>query len=93
MFRFAAGSNESRLLSVATRYEIAIASVVGAFAVVFLLQRFGVRDPFALIFLAAIAISFWCGGTGPGILGIILSLIGLNAFLHSPNGWFHIALI
>jgi hypothetical protein len=57
MFRFAAGSNESRLLSVATRYEIAIASVVGAFAVVFLLQRFGVRDPFALIFLAAIAIS------------------------------------
>jgi hypothetical protein len=44
MFRFAAGSNESRLLSAATRYEIAIVSVVGAFAVVFLLQRFGVRE-------------------------------------------------
>ena len=43
MFRFAAGSNESTLLSVATRYGIAIASVVGAFAVVFLLQRFGVQ--------------------------------------------------
>ena len=93
MFRFAARSNESRLLSVATRHEIAIASVVGAFVAVFFLQRFGVGDPFALILLAAIAISFSCGGTGPGILGIILSLIGLNAFLHFPNGWFHIALI
>lgn len=91
MFQSAAWPDESRLLSVAIRYGIAIVSVVGAFAGVSVLQLFGVRDPFALIFLAAIAISFWCGGTGPGILGIILSVIGLNAFLHSPRGWLHIA--
>ncbi|HTF71272.1 MAG TPA: DUF4118 domain-containing protein [Edaphobacter sp.] len=92
MFRFAAGSKKSRLFSVAARYGIAITSVAGASTVVFLLQRFGVRDPFALIFLAAIAISFWCGGTGPGILGVVLSTAVLHVFLHSPRRWFHMPL-
>jgi hypothetical protein len=44
MFRFIALSNKHPLLSVVRRYGIAIASVAGAFAVVFLLQRIHVRN-------------------------------------------------
>ena len=91
MLRFTAFSNQTASFSAVTRYGIVIASVAGAFTVVFLLQNLHVRDPFALIFLAAIAVSVWYGGTRPGLLGIILSTLALNVFLHSPHGWFHIS--
>ncbi|MGD0446629.1 MAG: sigma 54-interacting transcriptional regulator [Edaphobacter sp.] len=90
MLRSTAFSSQTASFSVVTRYGIVIASVAGAFSVVFILQNLHVRDPFALIFLAAIAISVWYGGSRPGILGIILSTLALNAFLHSPRGLFHI---
>ncbi|WP_051978794.1 sigma 54-interacting transcriptional regulator [Edaphobacter aggregans] len=91
MLRFTAFSNQTASFSAVTRYGIVIASVAGAFTVVFLLQNLHVRDPFALIFLAAIAVSVWYGGSRPGLLGIILSTLALNIFLHSPRGWFHIS--
>ena len=91
MLRFVALSDKHPIFSVVLRYGIAIASVTGAFALVFLLQRTHVRDPFALLFLAVIWVSVWHGGTGPGILGIVLSTLGLTAFLHSSSGWLHIA--
>jgi PAS domain S-box-containing protein len=91
MLRFTAFSNQTAVLSEVKRYGIVIASVAGAFIVVFLLQNFHVRDPFALIFLAAIAVSVWYGGTRPGLIGIVLSTLALNVFLHSPRGLFHIS--
>jgi PAS domain S-box-containing protein len=71
------------------RYAIAAASVTLAFTVVSFLQSIQIRDPFALIFLAAIAVSVWYGGDRPGVFGIILSTLGLTAFLHSSGGWLH----
>ena len=71
------------------RYAIAAASVTLAFTVVCFLQYIQIRDPFALIFLAAIAVSVWYGGDRPGVFGIILSTLGLTAFLHSSGGWLH----
>jgi len=91
MLRFVALSDKHLIFSIVLRYGIAIASFAAAFTVVFLLQHIQVRDPFALIFLAAIAISLWYGRTGPGILAIVLSTFGLNVFLHSPRGWFPVA--
>lgn len=78
-------------VSVAARYGTAIASVAGALTVLLFLQYSHVRNPYGMVFLAAIAISFWYGGNGPGILAVILCSLGLNAFLHSPRGWFHVA--
>jgi succinate dehydrogenase/fumarate reductase cytochrome b subunit len=81
--------NSSVLISRAPyfRYGIALASFAGAFLLVFLFQRMQVRDPFALVFLAAVAVSAWYGGPGPGILAFVLSALALNIFLHVPGGW------
>src|SRR5260370_20808538 len=91
MLRFVALSDKHPIFSVVLRYGIAIASSAVAFTVVFLLQHIQVRDPYGLIFLAAIAVSFWYGGDGSGILAVILSTLALNVFLHSPIGWVYIA--
>jgi PAS domain S-box-containing protein len=69
------------------RYLIATASVSIAFSIALVLQHAQIRDPFALIFLAAIAISVWYGGDKAGIVGIVLSTLGLTTFLHSSGGW------
>ena len=69
------------------RYGIATVSVIAAFSIASILQYAQLRDPFALIFLAAIAISVWYGGSRAGLLGILLSTIGLTSFLHSSGEW------
>jgi DNA-binding NtrC family response regulator/PAS domain-containing protein len=74
------------------RYGLAIVSVASAVVTVFILQRFRVRDPFALVLLSAFSITVWYGGSGPGILAFLLSIFGLSFFLHSPDGWPHIIL-
>jgi PAS domain S-box-containing protein len=76
----------------ACRYGIAFLWVLAAFLAIFVLRRFEVRDPFASVFLTAIAVSFLYGGTGPGILSIALSTLSLQFFLHTPGGWLHVAL-
>jgi K+-sensing histidine kinase KdpD len=81
MFRSAIRSKKPQALTATKRYGIVIMSVTGAFVVAFLLEYFGVRNPFALIFLAAVSVSFWRSGSGPGILAIILSTTGLTVFL------------
>jgi PAS domain S-box-containing protein len=80
-------SDGGSIPSKAVRYGYAVASVGFAFAVAFLLRSAHVRDPYGSIFLAAISVSVWYGGKGPGALGVILSSLGLNAFLHPPHGW------
>lgn len=91
MLRSTAKATKNPILSFLPRYAIAVIGVATAFALVSILQRFKVRDPFALVFLAAFAIGVWYGGTGPGILAFVLSTLGLSLFLHSPRGWLHIA--
>ena len=75
-----------------SRYGFALLSVLAAFLTIFVLRRFEVRDPFASVFLSAIAVSFLYGGTGPGILAIVLSTVSLQFFLHTPGGWLRVAL-
>jgi PAS domain S-box-containing protein len=84
-------SSKHRTLSIPVRYGIALVSVAIAITTVLFLQQLQVRNPFALIFLAAIAVGAWYGGAGPAILGIALSTLGLGVFLHAPAGSFPIA--
>jgi formate hydrogenlyase transcriptional activator len=59
--------------SFARRYGLAFASVVGALLLDLLFHHFNLPHPFAAFALSAIAITFWYGGTKPGIVAVLLS--------------------
>jgi PAS domain S-box-containing protein len=59
--------------SFARRYGLAFASVTGALLLDILFHRFNLPHPFAAFALSAIAITFWYGGTKPGIVAVLLS--------------------
>jgi PAS domain S-box-containing protein len=57
----------------ARRYGLAFASVAGALLLDILFHHFNLPHPFAAFALSAIAITFWYGGTKPGIMAVLLS--------------------
>src|SRR5580692_3895712 len=59
--------------SFARRYGLAFASVAGALLLDLLFYHFHLPHPFAAFALSAIAITFWYGGTKPGIVAVLLS--------------------
>src|SRR3954471_21785457 len=59
--------------SFARRYGSAFASVAGALLLDLLFHHFNLPHPFAAFALSAIAITFWYGGTKPGIVAVLLS--------------------
>src|ERR1700745_1304511 len=59
--------------SFALRYGLAFASVAGALLLELLFHPFNLSHPFAAFALSAIAITFWYGGTKPGIVAVLLS--------------------
>ena len=59
--------------SFARRYGLAFASVAGALLLDRLFHHFNLPHPFAAFALSAIAITFWYGGTKPGIVAVLLS--------------------
>ncbi|HKN84210.1 MAG TPA: PAS domain S-box protein, partial [Pyrinomonadaceae bacterium] len=52
---------------------MAFASVAGALLLELLFRYFNLPHPFAAFALSAIAITFWYGGTKPGIVAVLLS--------------------
>src|SRR5882724_6475452 len=59
--------------SFARRYGLALVSVTGALLLELLFHHFNQPHPFAAFALSAIAITFWYGGTKPGIVAVLLS--------------------
>src|SRR5246500_164894 len=59
--------------SFARRYGLAVVSVTGALLLELLFHHFNLPHPFAAFALSAIAITFWYGGTKPGIVAVLLS--------------------
>src|SRR5215469_8797804 len=55
------------------RYGLAFASVAGALLLEALFHHFDLPHPFAAFALSAIAITFWYGGTKPGVVAVLLS--------------------
>jgi PAS domain S-box-containing protein len=62
------------------RYGLAFASVAGALILDLLFHHFNLPHPFAAFALSAIAITFWFGGTKPGIVAVLLSSL-IRAFI------------
>src|SRR5258705_3992147 len=54
-------------------YGLAFVSVTGALLLELLFHHFNLPDPFAAFALSAIAITFWYGGTKPGIVAVLLA--------------------
>jgi formate hydrogenlyase transcriptional activator len=66
-------------LAVALRYGLAVASVATALGTTLILRYYGFPARFISHFtLIAIAITFWCAGTGPGLLALLLSSLGVS---------------
>ena len=59
--------------SFARRYGLAFGSVASALLLDLLFHHFNLPHPFAAFALSAIAITFWYGGTKPGIVAVLLS--------------------
>src|SRR3984885_2634162 len=59
--------------SFARRYGLAFASVASALLLDLLFHHFNLPHPFAAFALSAIAVTFWYGGTKPGIVAVLLS--------------------
>src|SRR3984893_7459322 len=66
--------------SVALRYGLALVSVAAAFSLAHASLYFHLPQPFTAFALSAIAITFWYGGTNPGILATLISSLVRDYF-------------
>ena len=60
------------------RYGAAVALVAMALGTALILRHDNLPHPFTSFSFAAIAITFWCAGTGPGLLALLLSYLALS---------------
>ena len=61
--------------SIALRYGLALVSVAAALGLTHIFLYFHLPQPFTAFALCAIALTFWCGGTKPGVLAALLSMV------------------
>ncbi len=71
------------------RYSLALVASLGALACSLALQPHIATTPF-LLFLAAVAVSAWYGGLGPGLLATVVSGLAINYYFENPRGSFAI---
>jgi K+-sensing histidine kinase KdpD len=70
--------------SVALRYRLAVVSVAVAFGLARTYVYFHLPQPFTALALSAIAITFWYGGTKPGILAALFSM-AIRTYFFEPQ--------
>src|ERR1700731_1492927 len=70
-----------RVVPAVWRYRLSVLSVAIFTAVTIPLRGFGVRTS---LFFPAVLLSTWLGGTGPGLLAVLLSTLSINFFFTEP---------
>src|SRR6266699_2711907 len=70
-----------RLAPPVWRYGLSILSVAISTAATTPLESFGVRTS---LFFPAVLLATWFGGTGPGLLAVLLSILSINFFFTEP---------
>ena len=70
--------------SIALRYGLALVSVAAALGLAQTFLRFHLPQPFTAFALSAVAITFWYGGTGPGILATVLASL-VRSYFFEPD--------
>jgi PAS domain S-box-containing protein len=71
-----------RVAPVVWRYALSVLTVAIATAIHVSLENYVFRTPF---FFAAVLLSSWFGGTGPGLLAVLLSALSINFFFLEPK--------
>jgi PAS domain S-box-containing protein len=66
------------------RYGLAVVSVAGALGLAYISRSFHLPQPFTALALSAIAITFWYGGTKPGILAAVLASL-VRSYFFEPE--------
>src|SRR5258708_29834464 len=69
--------------AVVLRYGAAIILVAAALGTALMLRHDDLPHPFTSFSFAAIAITFWYGGTGPRLLPLFLSYLAMSDFFIS----------
>jgi K+-sensing histidine kinase KdpD len=72
------------MLRTVWRYGLAVVSAAAALVITRSLQQY---TDITALFYAAIVISAWFGGMGPGLLAVILSELAINYYLVEPLYW------
>ena len=70
-----------RIVPAVWRYGLSVLLVAICTAVTMPLQVYGVRTS---LFFPAVLLSTWYGGTGPGLLAVLLSTLSINFFFTEP---------
>src|SRR6201987_4815052 len=70
-----------RVRSAVWRYGLSVLAVAISTAVTFPVQGFGVRTS---LFFPAVLLATWFGGTGSGLLAVLLSILSINFFFTEP---------
>ena len=85
--RWADRMTNSRLqppISTVLRYGLAFVSLAAALGLTLIFLHFHLPLPFAAFALSAIAIAFWYGGMGPGILAAVLASL-IRTYVFEPE--------
>jgi K+-sensing histidine kinase KdpD len=69
------------MLRLAWRYGLAIVTVAAALVLTILLEQY---TDITILFYAAVVVSAWFGGMGPGLLAVILSGVSIDYFFVPP---------
>src|SRR6516162_8798113 len=72
-------------LSKPQRYALALLSVVLALGGALLLEQGPARNVEIPLFLFALAVTAWYGGTGPAVLALVLSTLSFDYFFTEPR--------
>ena len=75
----------NRDLRVLIRYGVALGAVALALAIKYVFEGLGADHPFILL-PAAVIVSAWYGGRGPGLLAAVISAIGADVLFLPPAG-------
>src|SRR6267154_4768632 len=70
-----------RIAPAVWRYGLSVLSVAISTAITIPLEGFGVRVSF---FFPAVLLSTWLGGTGAGLLAVLLATLSINFFFTEP---------
>src|SRR6267142_4686 len=66
--------------AVVLSYGAGVILVAGALATALVLRHENLPHPFTSFSFAAIAVTFWYGGTGPRLLALLLSYLAMTDF-------------
>jgi len=78
-------------LSSIQQYGLAVLSVAAALGAALLIERFHMRDVEVPLFLFAVAVAAWYGGSGGAVVALILSCVTFDYFFVEPFHTFYVS--